>query len=106
MFTHGHKKGFLGTALFGIVFAFFFFGGFFSDSHTTHYPLLTTHSVHAAELELGINQVDQSIALASGDIRVIVARIIRVVLSLLGVVALLLVLYGGFQWMTAQGDED
>lgn len=101
MFIHGHKKGFLSTAFFGIVFGILFFS--FS---TTHYPLPTTHSAHAAALELGINQVDQSIALPSADIRVIVARIIRVVLSLLGVVALLLVLWGGFQWMSANGEEE
>ncbi|GEM_PF-1087926 len=106
MFIHGHKRGFLTAGLVGIVFVFLFFGGLFAGSHPTYYLLPTTYSAHAAQLDLGINQVDQSVALPSADIRVIVGRIIRVVLSLLGIVALLLVLWGGFQWMSANGEEE
>jgi len=40
------------------------------------------------------------------DIRVLIARIIRIVFGFLGVIALLLVLYGGFVWMTAGGDPE
>ena len=39
-----------------------------------------------------------------GDLTVIIGRIINVLLSFLGVVFLVLVLYAGFLWMTAQGD--
>lgn len=39
------------------------------------------------------------------DIRILIARIVRGFLGLLGTVALLLILYAGFTWMTAQGDE-
>lgn len=36
----------------------------------------------------------------------IVGRVIRVVLGLLGVVFLVLLIYGGFLWMTSSGNED
>jgi hypothetical protein len=46
----------------------------------------------------GINQGTQ-------DPTVIIGKIVNVILSLLGVIFLLLVLYAGFLWMTAAGDE-
>ncbi len=35
-----------------------------------------------------------------------IARIINILLGFLGVLAVLLVLWGGFKWMTAAGNED
>lgn len=40
------------------------------------------------------------------DIRIIVARLIRVVLGLLGIIALVIIIAAGFRWMTANGDEE
>jgi len=54
----------------------------------------------------GLNEVGNEIALAEGDPRVIAARIVRVALGFLGVVALGIVLYGGFVWMTSAGNEE
>ncbi len=39
------------------------------------------------------------------DPLVMVSSIIQIALSLLGVIFLILVIYGGFLWMTAAGDE-
>lgn len=39
------------------------------------------------------------------DIREIVARVIKVFLSLIGVIFLVLIIYAGFRWMTAGGNE-
>lgn len=54
--------------------------------------------------------LDQNIAvesgLSSGDIVIIVARIIRAFFGLLGILAVGLVLYAGFLWMTAGGEEE
>jgi len=44
--------------------------------------------------------------LGSQDIRITIANIIRIALGLLGMVALVIVLWGGFMWMTAGGDEN
>ncbi len=59
-----------------------------------------------SELQTGVQVIDQPLGLASTDIRLIVARIIRVALGLLGIVALVLVVYAGFLWMTAGGNEE
>lgn len=42
----------------------------------------------------------------SGDLIYVVGSIISVVLSVLGIVLLIFMLYGGFLWMTAGGDAD
>lgn len=44
--------------------------------------------------------------LGNTDIRLTVARIIYVSLGLLGTVSLVLILYAGFSWMTAGGNEE
>lgn len=54
----------------------------------------------------GTDQIQQETILGGEDIRVIVMKIIRAVLSLLGVIALGLMLYGGFVWMTSGGSEE
>jgi magnesium-transporting ATPase (P-type) len=51
-------------------------------------------------------QVGTATGLGTTDIRITVARIIRVAMSLLGIVAVVIVLIGGFTWMTAGGDEE
>lgn len=44
--------------------------------------------------------------LASTDPRITVPRIINVVLGLLGTVATVLMIYAGFNWMTAAGNDE
>lgn len=60
---------------------------------------------YAAELNLGLSQVEQVIDLPTSDVRVVIAKIINVALGFLGIAVVLLILYGGFVWMTAGGDE-
>lgn len=58
-------------------------------------------------LDVGLNgDVAATTGLAATDVRLVVARIIRTVLGLLGIIALLIVLYGGFSYMTAGGDDE
>lgn len=54
---------------------------------------------------LGI-QYAASTGLGSRDIRDTVASIIRVALGLLGIVAVVIIIIGGFTWMTAGGNEE
>ncbi|MBI4427351.1 MAG: hypothetical protein HY569_02640 [Candidatus Magasanikbacteria bacterium] len=44
--------------------------------------------------------------LGEADVRFTTARIISAALGLLGTVALVLILYAGFMWMTAGGDDE
>jgi len=44
--------------------------------------------------------------LGSTDVRTTIASIIKVAMSLLGIVAVVIILIGGFKWMTAGGNDD
>ena len=44
--------------------------------------------------------------LSPSDPRLVIGRIINVALSLLGIVATVLIVYAGFKWMTAGGNEE
>lgn len=48
----------------------------------------------------------EAIGLGTRSLQETIASIIRVVLSLLGIVALVIVIAGGFKWMTASGSDD
>lgn len=48
----------------------------------------------------------ETIALPSTDLRTIVANIINVALGFLGMIAVVLVLYGGLLWMTSAGNDE
>src|SRR3989338_3486450 len=59
-----------------------------------------------AQPDLGLNSFENEITLGRADIRVTIARIINVALGLLGIVAVVIILLGGFTWMTAAGNEE
>ena len=42
----------------------------------------------------------------AGTLPIVVGRVIFAVMGILGVVLVALLVYGGYTWMTAQGDED
>ncbi len=71
--------------------------------------LLVPQSVRTQALPdvdvLGIEYGSEA-GLTRNDPRITVARIIQVALGLLGTIALVLVIYAGFKWMTAAGNED
>jgi hypothetical protein len=62
-------------------------------------------SVHA-QVNVGLDEVNETISLSQDDPREIAARIINIVMLILGVLAVGLVLWGGFIWMTSNGEED
>jgi len=55
--------------------------------------------------DLGLSYAT-SIGLGTQDIRTTIAYIIRVAMGMLGIVAVCIVLVGGFKWMTAGGNDD
>jgi hypothetical protein len=67
--------------------------------------ILFAGAVFAQDATLGAAAVGEAAGLQAGDPRVIVGNIIQVILGLLGTVAIVLVLYGGFLYMTAGGDN-
>lgn len=54
----------------------------------------------------GTGAIADELGLADTDIRVTIARIIRVAMGLLGIVAVVIILIGGFTWMTAGGNDE
>ena len=54
----------------------------------------------------GVRVIAQPLGLPTTDIRQIIANIIRVALGLVGLVLTVLIMYGGFLWMTAGGNEE
>jgi len=57
-------------------------------------------------LEIVENNIGDNLGVAGTDLRVLIARIVQIALSFLGIIALILNLYAGFLWMTSGGDED
>ena len=64
-------------------------------------------SAHAATLDLDdkLGDVQEETGLADSNLMDTIGTLINIALSLLGVIFLLLTLYAGFLWMTAQGEE-
>jgi len=64
--------------------------------------------VAAQNADFGLNQVSTGLnnTLSNSDPRAIIGRIINVALGFLGVIAVAIILFGGFKWMTAGGNEE
>ena len=73
----------------------------------TSSAVLWAHAAHAA-LETGLETTGKEAGYegSTQDVNVMVSGIISAVLSVVGVVFLILTIYAGFLWMTAQGNEE
>lgn len=71
-------------------------------------PLVALPAAAQNSNPFGIDEVERGLddSLSGGDPREIVGRIINVALGFLGVIAVVIILLGGFKWMTAAGNED
>lgn len=70
-------------------------------------PTVTLAIKECGNDPLGLDCAGQAHSgLTQGDPRVIVARIINISLSLLGTISVGLIVYAGFIWMTAGGEEE
>ncbi|MBM3205164.1 hypothetical protein FJZ48_04300 [Candidatus Uhrbacteria bacterium] len=56
--------------------------------------------------DLGVGAVQSEIKLGSGDVRQTASRIINVALGFLGIIAVVIVLLGGFKYMISGGNEE
>lgn len=95
----------LRTVVFAAVFAFSFFilTPVLAQGETIDYQ---SQAAPNSEVRQGLATIEQPLGLPVTDIRVIVARIIRAALGLIGIVLLAIILYGGFLWMTSGGNEE
>jgi hypothetical protein len=67
--------------------------------------LLVPSMVFAQDENFGLNQLG-TINLGTRDLTDTIGIFINVVLGFLGIVAFIIILLGGFKWMTSGGDED
>src|SRR3989344_3857971 len=56
--------------------------------------------------DLGIGAIENDIRLGGGDVRQTAARLINVALGFLGIIAVVIVLIGGFKYMVSGGNEE
>ena len=56
--------------------------------------------------ELLPGQIATELGQQQQDLRITIARIIRPAMSLLGIIAVLIILYGGFKWMPSGGSDE
>ncbi len=63
------------------------------------------NSTYVGSQELGVGYGAYT-GLGTQDIRITIARIIRAALGLLGIVTVVIIIYGGFLWMTAGGNDE
>lgn len=69
--------------------------------------LLLSNFVLAASVpDVGITYPEGTGLSNSQDIRIIIARIIRIILGFLGIIAVGLIIYAGWLWMSSQGSEE
>jgi hypothetical protein len=52
------------------------------------------------------DNIQNTIGLGNRDPRDITASVVRIILGFLGIIAVVIILLGGFKWMTAGGNED
>lgn len=63
-------------------------------------------ATHAVVTSFSIESVGSQIGLGDADLKTTVLNIIRLVLGLMTLIAVVLVIYGGFVWLTAAGNEE
>ncbi len=61
---------------------------------------------HSALAQVSVDLPTSFAGFSSQDLKLTIANIVRIVLGFIGILFLLLVLYGGLVWMTSQGQPD
>jgi hypothetical protein len=67
--------------------------------------ILTPMLAVNAQVNFGL-EYGNSIGLSEADPRTVAKNLIQVILGFLGIIAVVIILLGGFKWMTAAGNED
>ncbi|MFZ5364644.1 MAG: pilin [Patescibacteria group bacterium] len=62
--------------------------------------------IAAAQIDVGLEPIQSEVGYSTRDLRAVIGSIIKTVLGFLGVVAIIIMLIGGFKWMTAGGSEE
>jgi len=68
--------------------------------------LLLPALVLAQNMNSGLEQFQLESGLQNTDLTIVIGRIVRIVIGFLGLIAVVIILIGGFQWMTSGGDSE
>ncbi|OGL72582.1 hypothetical protein A3C96_02575 [Candidatus Uhrbacteria bacterium RIFCSPHIGHO2_02_FULL_60_10] len=74
-------------------------------SGLTSLVALPAMAQNTANVDFGLNQAE-GFGLSQKSLPETVTTIIRAFMGLLGLLAVILILYGGFKWMTSQGEPE
>ena len=66
-------------------------------------PLFLTHTARA---QVSIDFPTSFAGFSTQDVKVVIQNIIKIILGFLGIITIIIILYGGFLWMTSFGEED
>jgi hypothetical protein len=80
--------------------------GFLFVFFAVTFLLFLTSTALAQDMTQGLGQFTNETGLSATPLPVLIGRIVRIVISFLGLIAVVIVLYGGFIWMTSGGDTD
>lgn len=72
------------------------------------FSLATPEMAQATDLDLGFDYAD-NLGLSNSEVtdpREMAVNIVRFFMTFLGIIAVVIILLGGFKWMTAAGNED
>ena len=69
-------------------------------------PMAALAQGSLTQKDLGVDAISSDIKLGGGDVRTTAARIINVALGFLGIIAVVIVLIGGFKYMVSGGNEE
>ncbi len=67
--------------------------------------IFVAHPVYAQDVVQNLSAVGESAGLGTAGLYTIIGRIIKVFFGILAAVALVLIIFAGYKWMTAAGDE-
>ncbi len=68
--------------------------------------ILAQHSGGSGVAEDNLTHLDNPLGLNNADPRVLIGLVIKAILGLVGSLALVIFIYGGFVWMTASGNVE
>ena len=72
----------------------------------TTLAVLVVPTVALAQINLNYKNPSATFNLGSANLESTVIKIVQWVLTLLGLIAVIMIIYGGFIWLTAGGNED
>lgn len=96
-------KKWIGFGLIAVTASFLFLVAFTATTHAAPTTYSTLTSSDFLEVDDFGNTIGDVAGLGTADLRTTIGQLIRVILAFLGVIAVVIIIWGGFKWMTSGG---